>query len=93
MEPGRRIAAARALERISQEELAHRLTELSGEEWTRGNVASIENGRRGMRVTELELFAEAQGQDIAWYLSGSRVSPPYRTFSPETGPLDVVGAS
>lgn len=90
MEPGRRIAAARALERISQEELAHRLTQISGEEWTRANIASIENGRRAMRVTELDLFAQAQGQDIAWYLSGSRVSPPYQHPASQSGPLALV---
>lgn len=50
MEPHRMIAAARAVRRQTQAQLAARLNELSHEPWTRNNVAAIENGQRAFEV-------------------------------------------
>lgn len=95
MKPHRMVAAARAISQISQEELAERLAEISGKPWTRANVAALENGRRAMRVEELEWFAKAQGRDIAWYLTPepSDELRPYLTQSGHARPLALSSAS
>lgn len=63
------IAAARAISRDTQEDLAALLTAISGQQWTRANVANIENGRRAFEVQDLPLFAAAQDRPLSWYLS------------------------
>ena len=68
MDIGRRVAAARALQRKTQQQLANDLTRISGEEWTRNDVAGIENGRRSMKAGDLPHFAAAQDQGFSWYL-------------------------
>ena len=70
MEIGRRIAAARALQRETQAQLAQKLTRISGQEWGRNDVAAIENGRRSLKAADLPHFAAAQEQDFSWYLDG-----------------------
>jgi transcriptional regulator with XRE-family HTH domain len=70
MNPHRMIAAARAIERQTQAQLARKLTAISGEEWNRNDVAGIENGRRKFEARHLTLFAAAQNRPLSWYLEG-----------------------
>jgi transcriptional regulator with XRE-family HTH domain len=68
VQPGRRIAAGRALRRQTQAQLALRMAELTGDPWSRNNIAAIENGQRSFKVDYLHAFAEAQDLPISWYL-------------------------
>ncbi len=64
----RMVAGARAMARQSQSDLAARLAEISGQEWNRNHVASIENGARALKADDLWIFSRAQGVPITWYV-------------------------
>lgn len=69
--PEKLVAMARKRIDQTQEELAARLTEITGEAWTQGNISAIENRRRKLKVEELPWFAEAQEVRTTWYLGES----------------------
>lgn len=63
------VKMARVHHDQSRRELAERLAELTDDDgWTYDRVSAMENGRRDLRVAEMEAFAEAQGVDVLWYL-------------------------
>jgi transcriptional regulator with XRE-family HTH domain len=72
--PGRRIAAGRALRRQTQAQLALRMAEITGDTWSRNNIAAIENGQRAFKVDYLHAFSEAQDLPISWYLGDDAAS-------------------
>lgn len=83
MNPARRIAAGRALRRQSQAALALKLSEITGEPWSRNNIAAIENGQRAFKVDNLPHFAAAQDLPISWYLGDDEAaSGGYATLTP-----------
>lgn len=66
---GGRIKYARSLHGPkTAAQLADAINEYAPDfEYTRGIVANIENGRRGLDVEELCVIASVQGQEVAWY--------------------------
>lgn len=73
--PADGVAAARRLRgRMSQEELAIRLSEASGTLWTRQMVADLETGRRTFKVEYLSPIAEALDVSFEFLLLGDGVA-------------------
>lgn len=69
--PTEAIAAGRRLAgRQTQEELAERLTDITGKRWTRDMVASLELGRKTFDVNTLVAVSRAQELPIEFYLFG-----------------------
>ena len=66
---GKRIKHARALEDQSQLQLARRLSEYTGQEWSREMIANLETGRKLIPVETLCAIASVQGQSVAWYFA------------------------
>lgn len=80
------IAAARAMRRQTQAQLADELNKLSHETWTRNNVAAIENGQRAFEVKDLWIFAAAQDRPLAWYLGEDVATVPAAAPTGEARP-------
>ncbi len=67
---GRRIAQAREGAGLSQEQLAIKVTYLSGEELGRGGIAQYERGSAEPPVTRLLDIARATNVTATWLLTG-----------------------
>ena len=81
------VASARRVSgRVSQEELADRLTAETGKEWTRDMIANLENGRRSFSVDDLLAICKVLEVPVTYILFGpaefasSRDIPRYRKF-------------
>lgn len=68
--PGRAVAAGRALSGHTQKELARRLAIATGDDWNRDKVANIERGTRTFDVDTLRHIAKIQGLPYSFYLEG-----------------------
>jgi transcriptional regulator with XRE-family HTH domain len=72
---------------MSQEDLADRLTQITGDKWTRNMVASLENGRRSFDVDLLGPIAEATGVTVEFLAIGPAESnflnPGYDNWDPD----------
>lgn len=66
---GARIKHARALNRQSQADLANRLHEHTGQDWTREIVANLETGRRAIPVELMCSIAAVQERTVGWYFA------------------------
>lgn len=55
---------------MSQEALAAKLTDITGESWTRNMVASLEGGRKTFEVDTLLAVSEALGVTVEFILFG-----------------------
>jgi len=64
-----RISLARKASKLSQSEVARRL------QWHRPTVSEIEAGRRNVRATELEQFAQLYGCEVGWFITGKGQGP------------------
>lgn len=64
-----RIALARKAAKLSQSEVARRL------KWHRPTISEIEAGRRNVRATELEQFAQLYGCEVGWFITGKGQGP------------------
>lgn len=71
----RMIAAARAMQRETQQQLANRLTAISGREWTRDIIAAMENGRRKVEADDIPFLAAAQRVNRDWYFESPGGDP------------------
>ena len=70
-----RVAAARRMADISQDQLARRITRRTGEEWTGQQVANMETGRKQIVAGMLVVLGEALDVDPGWFLSGPPRAP------------------
>ena len=69
--PADAVAAARRIRgRMTQPQLAERLTEVTGVRWTRDMVASLENGRKTFDVDVLMAVTEALDVSTSFILFG-----------------------
>lgn len=69
--PGDAVASARRMRgRKSQQWLADRLTDITGEDWTRDMVANLELGRRSFDVSVLLAVCEALDVPTGFILFG-----------------------
>lgn len=66
------VAAGRVFSGHTQKTLAEKLTAVSGEDWNRDKVASLESGRRTFDVDTLRYIAQVQGLPYSWYLDPDR---------------------
>ena len=65
---GRRLAYARKLAELTQQQVANRMAEF-GLGTTRDRVASAETGRRPIRADEVLAYAAICGKDPGWFYS------------------------
>lgn len=66
----RAVKAARALRGQSQQDLADRLTEVTGGRWDRRMVTTLEGGHRRITLTLAVALSEAQDMPLSWYAYG-----------------------
>lgn len=71
-------AGRRTAGRMTQTQLAEKLTELTGKKWTRDMVAALESGRKTFDVDTLTAVVSALGVTVEYILFGDRVNPRYR---------------
>lgn len=73
MDQGDRIVGARRMmrPRLSQEQLADRITAVSGDSMSKSTLQSIEAGNRDAEVGVLRAIAEITGQPLEWLLGES----------------------
>lgn len=69
-EPHRAVAAGRTLRGLTQQELADRLTAITGDEWTRGMVASLEIGKKHLGATALTAISVTLDLPYSYFLQG-----------------------
>jgi len=66
---GQRIAHARKVDGLSQERLAARMSNYTGEEWSRVMVAKLETGGKRIDVETLCAVAVVQDRSVGWYFA------------------------
>lgn len=69
-DPRAAIAMGRRYRRQTQTELAAKLSETTGDNWTRVMVAKLESGGKVLEVETLMAIAEIQGLPYSFYLEG-----------------------
>ena len=65
----RRVAAARAIADLTQDQLARRLTRITGDQWTKTTVGRLEQGRKIIPAGLLFHLGEALGQRPEWFVT------------------------
>ena len=76
------MVAARRMADISQEQLARRLSRISGEKWSSQQVANVETGRKQIRAGLLVVFGEALNVAPEWFIIGPPTRPSRLTDIP-----------
>ena len=68
----RRVVAARKMAEMTQVQLARRLSDTTGHQWSRDVIASLETGRRMIPAEVLVSLGEVLDVAPGWFLSDPR---------------------